>query len=218
MLCSVQAQARRVGPGQRVNIVHRNTDAAGQLEDIRNLIAAGVDAILVNPSDPSARRGHQGSHRRRHRRRRDRPPVTEPTAYILSNDQAEYGYLGAEWLFEQLGGAGNVVLHARRSPATRPTTTATPASRRRSRSTRTSTSSRRSRPAGTAGQAAQQITDLIASGLQFDGVWTSGIDNVIVEAFKKAGVPFVPIVGADNGGLRRQLLDRPATRPRRARR
>ena len=36
-----------------LNIAHRNTDAAGQLEDIRNLISAGVDAIVVNPADPA---------------------------------------------------------------------------------------------------------------------------------------------------------------------
>ncbi len=36
-------------------------------------------------------------------------PVTDPNAYILSNDQENYGYLGAKWLFEQLGGKGDVV-------------------------------------------------------------------------------------------------------------
>src|SRR5207344_1921150 len=53
----------------------------------------------------------------------------------------------------------------------------------------------------------QQITDLLNSGKQIDGVWTSGIDNVIVDAFKTAGVPFVPVVGADNSGFVAQLLD-----------
>ena len=34
--------------------IHRNTDAAGQLQDIRDLIAKGVDAIVFNPNDPAA--------------------------------------------------------------------------------------------------------------------------------------------------------------------
>ena len=35
--------------------------------------------------------------------------VTEPSAYIISNNQEEYAYLGAKWLFETLGGKGSVV-------------------------------------------------------------------------------------------------------------
>ena len=41
------------------------------------------------------------------------------------------------------------------------------------------------------------MLDMIASGIPFDGVWTSGIDNVIVDAMVEEGV-FKPIVGADN--------------------
>jgi ribose transport system substrate-binding protein len=38
---------------------------------------------------------------------------------------------------------------------------------------------------------------MIASGIPFDGVWTSGIDNVIVDAMVEEG-ELKPIVGADN--------------------
>jgi len=44
MICSMKAQALASGKVSKLNIAHRNTDAAGQLEDIRNLISAGVDA------------------------------------------------------------------------------------------------------------------------------------------------------------------------------
>jgi ribose transport system substrate-binding protein len=54
-------------------------------------------------------------------------------------------------------------------------------------------------------QGKQQINDIIASGVKFDGVWTSGIDNVIVDAFVESGAPMVPIVGADNAGFVGQL-------------
>ena len=69
MVCAMKAQALASGKVSDLNIAHRNTDAAGQLEDIRNLIAAGVDAIVVNPSSPdginpgsqrSRRCGHRG--------------------------------------------------------------------------------------------------------------------------------------------------------------
>ncbi|HEY4807656.1 MAG TPA: sugar ABC transporter substrate-binding protein, partial [Roseiarcus sp.] len=49
--------------------------------------------------------------------------------------------------------------------------------------------------------------DLLASGKAIDGVWTSGIDSTVVDAYKTAGKPFVPVVGADNNGFIGQLLD-----------
>ena len=52
MICAMQAQAASSGEVASLNIAHRNTDAAGQLEDLRNLIQAGVDAIVLNPSNP----------------------------------------------------------------------------------------------------------------------------------------------------------------------
>ncbi len=52
MVCAMKAQALGSGEVASLNIAHRNTDAAGQLEDIRNLISAKVDAIVVNPADP----------------------------------------------------------------------------------------------------------------------------------------------------------------------
>ncbi|WP_246688851.1 substrate-binding domain-containing protein, partial [Mesorhizobium sp. M4B.F.Ca.ET.143.01.1.1] len=35
--------------------------------------------------------------------------VTEPSAYIISNNQEQYAYLGAKWLFQQMGGKGEVL-------------------------------------------------------------------------------------------------------------
>ena len=53
--------------------------------------------------------------------------------------------------------------------------------------------------------ARQGHLDYIATGIPFDGVWTSGIDNVIVDAFVESDTPLVPIVGADNAGFVGQL-------------
>ena len=53
MICAIKAQALASGEVDKLNIAHRNTDASGQLEDLRNLISAGVDAIVVNPADPA---------------------------------------------------------------------------------------------------------------------------------------------------------------------
>ena len=54
-------------------------------------------------------------------------------------------------------------------------------------------------------QGKQQILDFIATGIPFDGIWTSGIDNVIVDALVECGATLVPVVGADNAGFVGQL-------------
>jgi ribose transport system substrate-binding protein len=54
-------------------------------------------------------------------------------------------------------------------------------------------------------QGKQQILDYIATGAPVDGIWTSGIDNVIVDALKESNTPLVPVVGADNAGFVGQL-------------
>ena len=53
--------------------------------------------------------------------------------------------------------------------------------------------------------------------MKVDGVWTSGIDYTVVNAFKTAGKPLVPIVGADNNEFLKQLMTLPEGLPRRSR-
>ncbi|MBW7921437.1 MAG: ABC transporter substrate-binding protein [Rubellimicrobium sp.] len=205
MVCAIKAQALASGQVASLNIAHRNTDAAGQLEDIRNLIQAGVDAIVVNPASADAVNPAI-------KEATDAgivvvavdQAVTEPSAYNISNDQEEYGYLGAHWLFEQMGGEGRFFYMRGAAGA----------------------GADNDRDAGVQramaefpgisvvqevftnwqqDQGKQQMLDFIASGIPFDGVWTSGIDNVIVDAFVESDEPFVPVVGADNAGFVGQL-------------
>jgi ribose transport system substrate-binding protein len=206
-LCSVLAQARVSGQVASVNAIHRDTDAAGQQEDIRNLIAAGVDAIVVNPfggdaiNDAIAEATAVGI-----------PvvvvdqAVTEPSAYLISNDQEEYAYLGASWLFDYLGGEGNVVYMGGIAGASADTDRRAGWERAKAehpgivevQTTQTDWQQ---------AKGVEQINAIFASGEPIDGVWTSGIDNVIVTAFKDAGQPFVPIVGADGSEFVQQLVN-----------
>src|SRR6266576_2946481 len=110
MLCSAKAQAVKAGNVSKVTIIHRDTDAPGQLSDIRTLIAQGVNAIIINPAGPDALNpaiaeaiaagitviAVDAS-------------VTAPGAYNLSNDQEQYAYLGASWLFKAMNDKGAVV-------------------------------------------------------------------------------------------------------------
>jgi ribose transport system substrate-binding protein len=207
MICSIKAQALASGKVASLNIAHRNTDAAGQLEDIRNLISAGVDAIVVNPSDPA---GIQPALAEATAAGITvvavDQSVTEPSAYILSNNQEEYAYLGAKWLFEQLGGEGDVVYMRGAAGAS--------ADSDRDRGFKRALAEfpninvvHEVFTGWQQDQGKQQILDFIATGIPFDGIWTSGIDNVIVDALVESGAPLVPVVGADNAGFVNQLLN-----------
>jgi ribose transport system substrate-binding protein len=205
MICAIKAQALASGKVKTLNIAHRNTDAAGQLEDLRNLISAKVNAIVVNPADPA---GIQAALKEA----TDAgivvvavdQAVTEPSAYIISNNQEQYAYLGAKWLFEQLGGKGSVVYMRGAAGAS--------ADSDRDKGFKKALAefpdikvAQETFTGWQQDQGKQQILDYIATGVPFDGIWTSGIDNVIVDALVESQAPLVPVVGADNAGFVGQL-------------
>lgn len=206
MVCAIKAQALDSGMVASLNIAHRNTDAAGQLEDIRNLIQAGVDAIVVNPANPEGINAAI-------KEATDAgivvvavdQAVTEETAYVLSNNQEEYAYLGAKWLFEQIG-EGTVVYMRGAAGASADDDRNTGFQRALAEHPGI-TVAHEVFTGWQQDQGKSQILDFIATGIPFDGVWTSGIDNVIVDAFIESEVPLVPIVGADNAGFVGQLAN-----------
>ena len=205
MVCAMKAQALASGEVESLNIAHRNTDAAGQLEDIRNLIQAGVNAIVVNPSSADGVNAAI-------KEATDKgivvvavdQAVTEPSAYNLSNNQEQYAYIGAKWLFEQMGGKGAVV-YMRGAAGAGADNDRDVGFKRAMAEFPDVTVAQEVFTGWQQDQGKQQINDIIASGAKFDGVWTSGIDNVIVDAFVESGAPLVPIVGADNAGFVGQL-------------
>jgi ribose transport system substrate-binding protein len=52
----------------------------------------------------------------------------------------------------------------------------------------------------------KQMLDILNSGVKVDGVWNSGADYTVIQAFKTAKKPLVPIVGADNNEFLHQML------------
>ena len=108
-VCTAKAEALASGQVSELTTIHRNTDAAGQLQDIRDLIATDVDAIVFNPNDPEALNPALAEAKAAGIMTVSVDAyVTDPDTYNLYNNQEEYAYLGATWLFEQIGGKGNV--------------------------------------------------------------------------------------------------------------
>jgi ribose transport system substrate-binding protein len=206
MICSIKAEATASGLVERVVVVNRNGGPTEQLADLEGLISQGVDAIILNPTDREGLNAvleaavaqgivvvavDQA--------------VTAEGAYVVTNDQTAYARIGAEWLFEQLGGQGKVAemrgidgvpadtdrhngflealakypdieIVAEVFTNWDPTT------------------------------AAQQALDLVSTK-EIGGFWTSGTDFTVVEQLQAAGKPFVPIVGADNNAFVGALLE-----------
>lgn len=211
-VCTAKAEALASGQVSQLTTIHRNTDAAGQLSDIRDLIAADVDAIVFNPNDPDAlnpaleEAATAGI-----------PTVsvdafvTHEDSYNLYNNQIEYARLGAEWLFEQLGGEGNV--YYMRGLAGHPADSDRHIGFQEALENYPDINVIPSIDGQHTGwdpaTTTQLINDWIASGQyeDTDGIWTSGMDSQVVDAIQDANLDFVPIVGADLGAFVAQLLD-----------
>jgi ribose transport system substrate-binding protein len=207
MICSIRAQAAATGEVASISESHRDTDAAGQLEDIRNLIAEDVDAIIVNPADRSAIDAAlaEATEAGITVVAVDQA-VTEESAYVLSNNQEQYAYLGATWLFEAMGGSGDVV-YMRGIAGAAADDDRDAGFQRALEEFPDVNVIFESHTNWDQATGTQQFNDFLATGDNYDGIWTSGIDNVIVDAMLEADAELVPIVGADNAGFVQQLLE-----------
>jgi ribose transport system substrate-binding protein len=211
-VCTAKAEALASGKVSQLTTIHRNTDAAGQLQDIRDLIAKGVNAIVFNPNDPAALNPALEEAKAAGIVTVSVDAyVTNPDTYNLYNNQINYAYLGAKWLFEQLGGKGSV--YYMRGIAGHPADSDRDIGFKKALAEYPDIKVLPTADGVATGwdpaQGTQLINDFIASGGydKIQGIWTSGIDSQVVDAIKAANKPFVPIVGADLGAFVGQLLN-----------
>lgn len=206
MRCSILAQANKSGEVAEVVEFHQNSDAAGQNASIRDFIAAGVDAIIVNPADAA---GLDEAIKEA----TDAgivvvsvdQEVTAPTAYSITNDHTEYARLGADWLFDYLGGEGDV--YYMRGAAGAPADDDRDAGFQAALAEYPGINIVQEDHTGwNFDNGKKLMLDFLASGLPVDGVWTSGIDFVIAQAFEESEVPVVPVIGADSAEFVSQLV------------
>lgn len=206
MICAIKAEASASGAVSEVVVVNRNGGPTEQIADLESLISQNVDAIILNPTDREALN-----------------PVIESAieqgivvvavdqavtaegAYVVTNDQTAYGRVGAEWLFEQLGGSGKVV-EMRGIDGV-------PADTDRHNGFLEALDAypdievvAETFTGWDPSQGAQQALDILTTQ-DIDGIWTSGIDYTVVEQFAAANTDYVPVVGADNNGFVQQLLE-----------
>ena len=211
-VCTAKAEALASGQVSELTTIHHNVDDAGQLQDIRDLIAKGVDAIVFNPNSPDALvPALQEAQAKGIKTISVDQFVNDPNTYNLYNNQREYARLGAKWLFDQLKGTGTVYYMRGFAGASAdsdrdlgfkdalkdyPNIKIVPSAE----GVFTQWDSAKT----------TQIMDAFIASGDYDkiqGIWTSGMDGEVVESIKAAGKKFVPIVGADRGVFVKPLLD-----------
>ena len=87
-----------------------DTDVAGQIQQLQNLIAKGVDAILVNPGDVNGLNSTllEALNKGIIVISVDQE-LNVPGVYNVGIDQKAWAMTSAEWLADKLGGAGEIV-------------------------------------------------------------------------------------------------------------
>ena len=206
MICSIKAESLASGVVDEVVVVNRNGGPTEQIADLEGLISQGVDAIIFNPTDREGLNDviEEGAAQGIVMVAVDQA-VTAPSAYVVTNDQVAYGQVGAEWLFEQLGGEGNVAYM--RGIDGVPADTDRDTGFQEALAANPDIEVVEEVFTGwDPSTGAQQALDIITTQ-EIDGIWTSGIDYTVVEQFEAADKPFVPIVGADNNGFVQQLIE-----------
>ncbi len=107
----VNDEYKQDGLTEDLVIESADTDPQGQIQQMRNLINRGVDGIIVNPNDATALDQVIGQ-----AENAGIPVIAvdqEIGAEGVTNvviDQGEWASMGAEWLVEELGGEGDVVV------------------------------------------------------------------------------------------------------------
>lgn len=208
MVCSIRAEAKNSGVAKTV-IQQGAGDTSVQIAQIRNLISQHVNAIIVDPNSTALAGSIQQAAAQ---------GITvvivdqfipslfnKPHIYQAANNQRAYGRLGMQWLVNQLHHKGNVALLEGIAGA--------PANTERELGQQDVLKhnpkihvAAKVYTGWDYTKGGQEMTQLLNSGKKIDGVWTSGIDYTIVNAYRTAHRKFVPVVGADNNEFVHQLV------------
>jgi ribose transport system substrate-binding protein len=209
MVCSIKAQAKASGlvkPGG-VYVRQNQLNTAQQIQQIRDLISKHVSVIIIDPNSTTALQGaiRQALAQGIKVVVVDQViPMSAAGLYQVANDQVAYGRLGMQWLATQLHGKGNIVIlnGIAGAPADNDRVTGQNQVLKNYPNIHVV---KRVWTDWLATKGAQQFATILNSGVHIDGVWTSGIDYVVINAYHNAHLKYVPVVGADNNEFVRQL-------------
>ena len=203
MICAVKAEALASGDVSKVIAISKNGGPTEQIQDLQSLISQGVNAIILNPAD----------------RETLNPiieeaiaqgivvvavdsPVTAKGAYIAVNDQKEWGRLNAAWLFDAMGGKGNV-LYMRGIEGV-PADTDRDAGFQEALADYPGITYKQVWTGWDYTKGGEIAVQELSAG-SYQGIWTSGTDYTVVNAIETAGIAPIPVTGQETNAFISQL-------------
>jgi len=190
---------------KELTVVSSGQDVEAQIAQMDNMIAQGVDAIILNAATPEAfnavikRAAAAGvivvSFDN---------IVTAPEAVLVNEDQVEFGRVMGEDLVKRMGGKGNVVMVNG--------VAGTSVDADRNKGAKEAFAKSRDIKvlaeldgSWDSGKAQTVMADFLATKPKIDGVWVQGGTPGVLQAFKAAKVPLVPMAGEGENGFRKAL-------------
>lgn len=197
----------------KVQVFQAGTDVQTHIQQLRQMIASGFNAIVTFPANPQAIEPvlkeacaarvlvlAYGS---------ELPLPCDTLYYINSNDTLA-GQATAKWLAEKLGGKGNIVM-ATGVPGTSADTERNAAAQAVFASYPGIKVIAKFSTMWDEATAQKGMAQLLASyGTQINGVWGQ-VGLGIINAYQAASLPLVPITGESENGYRLDIID-PALR------
>jgi ribose transport system substrate-binding protein len=181
-------------------------DVSKQSQQIANLIARRVDAILVDAASPTGLNGviKQATDRGILVISFDNT-VTAPSALKITTDEFQFGVLGAEWLAKKLNGKGNVIMvtgvagtldDTERNKGAQSVWDKNPGIKVVSSFTGMWDSA----------TAERNTTAALPSLPKIDGIWCQGGTDGVLKAFVAAKRPLPPTAGEAENGFRKFMV------------
>lgn len=194
-------------------VVTSDRDDAAQIAAIENMISNGAQAIVVIAHTPTAL--VQTAQQARadgivivsfdNTIRTDPPDPSVDVGITVNEDQVEMGRRWAQWLVEQTGGEGKILM------VNGVQGTGVDTERRQG-----AYEVWNENPGievvevvgdWDPGKAQTATATALAANPDFVGVWCQGGTDGVVRAFIDAGVPLVPVAGEAENGFRKQMLE-----------
>jgi ribose transport system substrate-binding protein len=194
----VNEEYKQEGLTEDLVIESADVDPQGQIQQMRNLINRGVDGIIVNPNDATAldqvigQAENAGIPVIAVDQEIDAPGVTNVVI-----DQGEWASMGAEWLVEELGGEGDVVVINGIAGH--------PANEARYDAVKTVFAEnpgievvQETNADWDQATAQQQMSNILASQPNIDGVWTQdGMARGVLQAVQAANPSEYPVISGE---------------------
>jgi ribose transport system substrate-binding protein len=196
-----------------LQITTSDRDDAAQIAAIENMISNGAQAVVVIAHTPTAL--VQTAQQARadgivivsfdNTIHTDPPDPSIDTGIIVNEDQVEMGRRWAQWLVEQTGGEGDILM------VNGVQGTGVDTERRQG-----AYEVWNDNPGITItevvgdwdpGKAQTATATALAANPNFVGVWCQGGTDGVVRAFLDAGLPLVPVAGEAENGFRKQMLE-----------